>query len=63
MMSAPLMGLEALGFPVFVMSVSAEGLFPLPGGDWSLGPPPSPLGFEPPTAAPPGQWAEPRWLR
>lgn len=44
----------ALGLPTLVMSASATGLFPFPGGDLSLGPPPSPLGFEPPTAARPG---------
>ncbi|KAF8731904.1 hypothetical protein HU200_015850 [Digitaria exilis] len=51
--SAKLMDLEGLGFPVLVMSASAAGLLPFPGGDRSFGPP-SPLGFEPPTAAPPG---------
>ena len=54
MTSAALMDLEALGFPVLVMSASAAALFPFPGGDRSLGPPPSALGFESPTAAPPG---------
>ncbi|KAF8690421.1 hypothetical protein HU200_040773 [Digitaria exilis] len=47
------MDLEGLGFPVLVISESAAGLLPFPGGDRSLGTP-SPLGFEPPTAAPPG---------